>query len=424
MASLIKNVRVLDFHEQVDTVADVLLTKGHIEVSPKNLPPMCSKIDGRKKLLIPGLVDLHVHFREPGFTHKETIASGIKSAIMGGVTSALVMPNTKPAIDNYKSVIFQKERAQKFGFDLMVAGAASLGLLGQEPADIEGLKKAGAKAITDDGRPILDESLMRKVLKSCRRHSLLCMQHAEDLHLSQGRALNQGKMSQRFNLLGQPQLAESSLIKRDIALTEEIGSRYHVLHISCAESLQLVREAKRKKLPVTSEVAPHHLLLTDADIGALDSFKKMNPPLRSKADVLAMLSGLIDGSIDAVASDHAPHSFFEKRQGFLQAPFGVVGVSSSILVLLTLVKQGLPLNVAVKSMTKGPASVLGESSRIGTMLGVNALKNAVLLDLDRVEYFGYKHLLGPSKNSAFLGRPLVGKVLMTFINGEVVYQSI
>lgn len=423
MATLIKNVRIVDFFEQVDVVSDVLLTRGSIEIGPKSLPPNCLVVEGQKKLLAPGLIDLHVHFREPGFTHKETISSGIMAALMGGVTSALVMPNTKPTIDNFKSVMFQKQKAKKFGFDLKVAAAASINLLGEQASPIAELKKAGAKAITDDGRPILDNSLMKNVLKQCAKHDLVCMQHAEDLHLSQGAPLTLGRISQRNDLLGQPNIAESSLIKRDIALSEELNARYHVLHLSCKDSLKLIKDAKRKKLKVSCEVTPHHLLLTESDIGALDCNKKMNPPLRSFHDRVALLEGLLDGSIDAVASDHAPHSSREKSLGFNHAPFGVVGVSSSILVLLSLVKEGLPLDIAVKSMTVGPARVLGEENRIGTMLGSKALKNAVLLDLEHSGPFGFRNLFGPSKNSAFLGRTLVGKVLMTFINGEVAFKS-
>lgn len=423
MAILIKNVRIMDHHEQVDCLDDVLLAPGRIEISPKKLPDSYNIIDGHKKLLVPGLIDLHVHFREPGFTHKETIASGIKASLMGGVTSALVMPNTLPSIDDHKSVIYQRKKGEKLGFDLMVSGAATLGLMGEQCSDISALKKAGVKAITDDGRPILDESLMKKVLRECRLNDLVCMQHAEDLHLSQGASLTLGRISHLNRLLGQPTMAESNLVKRDIALSHELDARYHVLHLSSLESLRLVREAKRKKYSVTCEVSPHHLLLTEADIGALDTNKKMNPPLRSKADIWALREGLLDGSIDAVASDHAPHSLKEKSQSFLKAPFGVVGVSTSILVLLSLVKRGLPLDIAIKSMTTGPARILKDSERIGTMLGEKALKNAVLLDLEHEQNFGYRDIYGPSKNSAFLGLPLVGKVMMTFIDGRVVYQS-
>jgi|SRR5579871_38701 len=419
MDVLIRNVRVIDYVANIDMCDDVLLTEGRIDIaqSPRHRALV---IDGRGLMLLPGLVDLHVHFRQPGFIHKEDIASGIQAALAGGVTSALVMPNTMPPIDEKKKVAFQLRRALPHGFDLMVAGAASMGLLGQNPTDIGALKEAGVKAVTDDGKPILDDGLMEEIFRRCRRHDVVFMQHAEDTAISHCAAINEGKLSKKFDMVGQPSCAESSVVARDIGLAKKLNARYHVLHLSCHDSLKLVRAAKRDKASITCEVSPHHLLLYECDVRALNTNRKMNPPLRSKDDLSKLIDGLEDGSVDAVASDHAPHSAKEKRQSFTTAPFGVVGLESAFLVLLTLVKKRrLSLRRAIEAMTIGPAQVLKEPYRIGTMLGERALKNAVLIDPDHNEVFSERRLAGRSKNSPFVGMELYGKVVATFLNGNL-----
>lgn len=423
MAYLIKNVRVIDLTEGVDVVDDVFIDHQQITVGPYH-PAAHEVIDGRGKILVPGLVDLHVHFREPGFTHKEDIASGIQAALAGGVTSAMVMPNTMPPLDQPKHVFYQRMRARRFGFDLMVAACASKELLGQEPSDIESLKNAHVKAVTDDGRPIQNDHLMEQIFRLCRRHDMVFMQHAEDFNISKQASVNEGIASQRLSIVGQSSRAESSMVERDIQLALRLGSRYHVLHMSCQESLRLVRKAKQEGRFVTCEVSPHHLLLSEEDIRGPDTFKKMNPPLRSKQDVYALLEGLCDGSIDATASDHAPHTQQEKQRDFTEAPFGVVGLESAILVLLTLVhKYGVPLKRALHTMTTGPASVLKDQERIGTMLSPSALKNATLIDINHRQIFSERNLFGRSHNSPYLGMELFGKVLATFVGGVPAFKS-
>ncbi|MCA9506804.1 MAG: dihydroorotase [Myxococcales bacterium] len=424
MATLIKQVRIIDPRTHTDMVDDVLISSENIEIAPSNVKEGYTTINGRNRILTPGLVDLHVHFREPGFTHKENIASGIRAALAGGVTSALVMPNTNPALDTPQSVLFQLKKARTFGFDLMVAAAATKGLLGKEISDIAALKQSGAKAITDDGKPILEDSLMMNVLKACRAHKLVCMQHAEHTGISCGHALNEGKASQRLCIPGQKAQAEYDMVARDIDLAEKLEARYHVLHLSCAQSLKLVARAKKRKALVSCEVTPHHILLSESDIHVADGNKKMNPPLRSKDDRDALLNGINDGVIDAVASDHAPHHRREKLLLFTKAPFGVVGVETSILVLLRLVHEGkISLMRAISLMTDGPAKILQEHERIGTLVGDRALKNAVLIDPNVVFMLNENHMYGRSKNSAFLGMELRGRVLATFLNGEIGYQA-
>lgn len=419
MGTLITKVRIIDPCHDLDLVDDVFIDPHGIKIAPTTIFNANTVLDGRGKILAPGLIDLHVHFREPGFCHKETIASGIRAALAGGVTSALVMPNTSPVIAAPKDVFFQTSRAQKWGFDLMVAAAASRDLQGEIATNIAQLKYAGIKAVTDDGKPILGDGLMEQVLRQCRVHNIVCMQHAEDLHISKNAAMNEGAYSRKFGIAGQPASAEFDLIARDLKLVHRIGARYHVLHVSCAQSLALIRKAKVNGMRVTCEVSPHHLLCTERDIVGSDSCKKMNPPLRSRIDQEALINALADGLIDAVASDHAPHSRKEKRHSFAHAPFGVVGVESAIIVLMTLVKQGhISLKRAIESMSSAPAAVLDVSQRIGSLIGEQHYKNAVLLDPHCERIFSQRDLHGLSVNSSLLGRQLYGRVIATFLHGK------
>lgn len=414
MTVLIRNVRIIDPTACIDVVDDVAISPGMIGISPRG-PRVVRVIDGRGKIFCPGFIDLHVHFREPGFLYKSDIATGIRAALSGGVTSALVMPNTAPVIDSVKHVVYQQQRGARFGFDLMVAAAASRTLSGLHETDIASLARAGVKAVTDDGRPVLDNTLMEKLLRLCRRHDLVFMQHAEDCSISHGHVIHEGRASAALGIPGQPSSSESRLIERDVALGEKIGARYHVLHLSTKEGLAVVRRAKRRGLPVSCEVAPHHLLLTDSAVLSRDANYKMNPPLRGKEDVEALIEGLCDNSIDAVASDHAPHSRREKRAGLMDAPFGVVGVQTLMLALLTLVKtRGLPLARAISLLTSGPARVLRDDNRIGTFKNNSS---AVLIDPNARRIFCHRHVVGDAKNSPFIGMELFGKIELTFLHG-------
>jgi dihydroorotase len=418
MATLIKNVRIIDPFASVDVVDDALITPQNISIAPVKIPTATTVIDGTGMVLAPGLVDLHVHFREPGFTHKETIREGIARALAGGFTSAVVMPNTKPAIDSYKAVSFQHKRAEKSGFDLMVAAAATFGLGGEVPTDVALLKKAGAVGITDDGRPVMSERLMQAQLRACRRENVVFMQHAEDLCQSHNHPMHEGTVSQKLAINGQPASAEADMVARDIALAERIGARYHVLHLSCSATLKHVRAAKRRGVAVTAEVTPHHLLLSDRHVLGLDTCFKMNPPLRTDEDRRALLAGLNDHTIDAVASDHAPHTRAEKARGFVGAPFGVTGLETTLSCLLTLVHEGkITLKRAIELLTTGPAAIVNRHGVIGTMLGDQALKNAVLFDPKPRFQLSRRHLRGRSHNSPFLGAEFYGRVVMTFLNG-------
>lgn len=424
MATLIKNARIIDPKAHLDVCEDIYIDNERIEIAPSRMPAGTIILRGRGMIVAPGLIDLHVHFREPGFLYKEDINSGIRAARAGGVTSALVMPNTNPAIDQVKSVLYQHRRAKPSGFDLMVAAAATMGLEGKELSDVEALKRAGAKAFTDDGKAIVDEQHMEKLLRACRRHNTLCMQHAEYANISCHAPVHEGQASKSMRLNGQPSSAESLMVARDLKLAERIGARYHVLHVSSKESLALMRRAKTRTKAVSCEVSPHHLLLCEREILTCDANKKMNPPLRSRSDQEALVEGLIDGTIDAVASDHAPHARSEKKLGLSEAPFGVVGVETAILALLTLAKRGaLSLTRAIALMTEGPARVLGENERIGTLIGSQVLKNICVLDPNFSQLLSPRNLHGRSKNSAFIGMQMYGRVMATFQNGHLVYRA-
>ena len=316
-ATLVSGVRVIDIAADVDRSADVLLAPGRITLDPRaaDVPDDALRIDGAGLWALPGLIDLQVHFRQPGFEHKEDIASGSRAALAGGVTTVVVMPNTKPTLDTAEAVAFQGAEAQRVhGVRVLVAAAATEGIAGKRLTDHAALQGAGAVAVTDDGYPLSDDALMRASLEQCAELDLLFMQHAEDMSLSHGEPMTRGATSEALGVSGQPADAEGAMVERDVALVGETGARYHVLHLSTARSLRAVRAAKAKGLAVTCEASPHHLLLTDEACAGGDTHFKMNPPLRSEADRQVLLAGIADRSIDAVATDHAPHSAEEKAR--------------------------------------------------------------------------------------------------------------
>ncbi len=422
-STLVKNIRLLDVTSGFDEIADVLVSTEGFFLNPIEIDAACAIIDGQGQIALPGLIDMHVHFRQPGFEYKETIQTGSKAALVGGVTTVVVMPNTNPVLDTAERIEEQIRLGHLAnGVEILVAAAVSKNLLGQEPTDYAALKRAGAVAITDDGRPVMDTSLMEQAMKACAENDLLFMQHAEDLALSQNASMNEGRTSRAIGVSGQSADAEGVMVERDIALAKKYGARYHVLHLSTKRSLQAVRKAKMEGLKVSCEVAPHHLLLNDEACFALDTNKKMNPPLRDESDRLSLMEGLIDGTIDAVASDHAPHSQEEKQAHFCQAPFGVVGLETAFAVLLTLVSRGIiSLQRAAALMTSGPAQILQKQHQIGTVLSSGASNNLCIIDLKTLWQVDGQSLQGRSKNSAFLGMKLQGKVVATFLKGNLRY---
>lgn len=435
--TLLRGGRVLDAYLRIDSLEDVLVWPDRCEVGPASVPRDATVVDVRGRWVLPGLIDLQVHFREPGQTHKEDLLSGSRAALAGGITRVVVMPNTTPCLDDPALVRLQQDKPREHGgIHIEVAAAATAGLSGLRVSDHAALKAAGAIALTDDGLPVLDDAVMAAVFASCAKLDLVFMQHAEDLRLTKvdghHAPMNESLVQFRAGVKGQPAFAERDIVERDLALAERVGARYHVLHTSTAASLELVRQAKMRGVRVTCEASPHHLLLCDDDVvkagvtlpvsaDDLDPNKKMNPPLRARADRDALQQALADGTVDAVATDHAPHAAFEKARGFVDGPFGVIGLETAFAALLTFVEGGLitPLR-ACELMTAGPARVLGKTGRVGTFAG--ECGDVVVVDPRHAWDVTTGAMLSKSKNSAFLGMRFRGRVERTYLRGLCAYQ--
>lgn len=422
-AYLISNVRVIDPAADVDRVCDVLLTRNGITLEPEEIPSEAVKIDGTGKWATPGLIDLQVHFREPGFEYKETIETGSRAAFAGGITTVVVMPNTKPALDNGEAVRWQTRRAREVdGIRLLVAAGATRAIAGDVLSDYAELKEAGAVAVTDDGYPVSSADIMRKSLESCVENDLLFMQHAEDMELSKEGSMTLSPVSERLGVSGQPADAEGAMVERDVKLAMETGARYHVLHMSTKRSLEAIRKAKAAGAHVSCETSPHHMWLTYDRVGKGDTFAKMNPPLRGDEDRRALLDGLADGTIDAVATDHAPHALEEKERAFEQAPNGIIGLETAFAAVLKLHDEGvIDENRAVELMTAGPARVL-RRPELGTFAGA-ARPDLTLIDPEKEWIFDKDRCFGKQHNSPFLGQSFKGQVVATFKDGALRFSD-
>ena len=415
-----RGVRLIDPAAGLDRVGNILVHPDRIVIDPSSADAQGSvSIDGDGLWAVPGLIDIQVHFRQPGFEYKETLDTGSSAALAGGVTSVVVMPNTRPPIDTPARLQAELEEARRVGsVRLHVAAAVTKGLEGKELTDHGALKKAGAIAVTDDGLPVMDDALMRSSLEACKQHDLLFMQHAEDTRISQHSPMNLGATSRTLGVAGQSADAEGIMVERDIELVKETGARYHVLHTSTKRSLDAVRKAKTAGLPVTCEASPHHLLLNDGACSSKDPNTKMNPPLRDESDRRALVEALADGTVDAVATDHAPHGKDEKAAGFEKAPFGVVGLETALAAVLSFVHDGtLDANKAISLMTNGPANVI-RHPRLGSFQR-ESVADLCLIDPKRRWTVSESTLFGKSKNSAFLGRSFEGKVVATFMDGRL-----
>lgn len=423
-ASFFKGVRLIDPEAGVDAITDLLVTPDGVQQNPESVPDDATRVDGAGLWAVPGLVDIQVHFRQPGFEYKETIESGSAAALAGGICTVVVMPNTQPRLDTPEQVAFEADEARRVrGIDLLVAAASTKNLDGKELTDHAILKAAGAVAITDDGFPVLDDDLMRGSLEQCAENDLLFMQHAEDIRMTQHAPMTDSPISVALGVQGQSSDAEGVIVERDIKLTRETGARYHVLHTSTARSMAAIRAAKAEGLPVTCEVSPHHLLLTYDACASGDPNTKMNPPLRSEYDRMALVSALADGTVDAVATDHAPHAKAEKAKGFEDAPFGVIGLETAFAALLTFVHDGTITDTrAVELMTSGPARLLGLQGKLGT-LSTEAPVHLTLIDPSREWTVTEDAMAGKSTNSAFLGHAFKGKVVATVLHGELRYAD-
>jgi len=420
---LIKNGRVIDPANKIDACLDILIENSKICKVGKNIKNQAEKIiDATDKIVMPGIVDMHVHLREPGREDKETIASGTKAAFHGGVTSLLAMPNTSPAIDCVESLRMLKGIIKNSSCaQVLISGAITKARKGEGLVEIAQLKKEGAVAISDDGVSVDSDEIMLEALKTAKKEKILLICHSEDRLLSAGGVVNLGLTSTRMGLRGISSESEYKRVKRDIGLAEEADASLHIAHVSCRESVEIIARAKKKGLRVTSETAPHYFSLNEEAVLGYDTNMKMNPPLRSKDDVVSIRQGLKDGTIDAIASDHAPHTENEKDIEFERAEFGVIGLETELAVSITeLIQQGiLDWSGLVKKLVFNPAKILGIDR--GT-IGQGRAADIVVVSPDEEWLVGKGDFVSRSKNSCFLGRRLKGVVEFTICGGKVVYR--
>jgi dihydroorotase len=373
-------------------------------------------------IVAPGFIDMHVHLREPGMEHAETIETGARAAAAGGFTTICCMPNTIPVNDSATVTSYIVERARRHAIvNVRPIGAITKGSEGIELSAIGSMRDAGIVAISDDGRPVMNARVMRRAMEFARSLGLTVIDHCEDLHLSAGGDMHEGPQSTRLGLRGIPSAAEDVMVARDILLAELTGARYHVAHISAKHAVAMVAFAKSKGLPVTSETTPHHFVLTDAELGAYDSNYKMKPPLRSQADVDAVIQGIVSGAIDAIATDHAPHAGSDKMQEFESCPFGILGLETAIgLTFDCLVHPGhITLTRMIELFTSGPAGVLKLDR--GT-LATGSAGDVTILDPALAWTYNVNKSESKSRNSPFHGRAFRGAVIATIVGGRIVHQ--
>lgn len=422
---LLSGGRVIDPSQGLDAVHDVLLADGVVAALGPGLaaPDGAEVVDASGLVVCPGLIDLHVHLREPGGEHKETIASGARAAAAGGFTAVCAMPNTDPPIDDPAAVGYVlAEGARAGGARVYPVGAISVGRKGERLTPVGELVEAGAVAITDDGDPVMDSGLMRLALEYAQTFGIPVADHPEDLTLSRGGVVNEGLVATRLGLRGIPNAAEDVMVVRDLLLAELTGGHIHLQHVSTAFAVEAIRAAKARGVRVTAEVTPHHLVLTEEAVDGYRTDAKMKPPLRTRADVQAVREGLADGTLDCVATDHAPHHYDEKEQAFDDAPFGIVGLETALGLLITeLVRPGvLDLPRLVERMSCGPArafSLPGGTLRPGSVADVTVFDPQEEWVVDPAQF------LSRSRNSPFPGRRLQGRARMTIVGGKIVWQA-
>ena len=420
MKILVQGGRVIDPANNVDGQLDVLIEDGRIiEVGAKLKADGAKIVDAGGKLVTPGLVDMHVHLRDPGYEYKEDIVSGTRAAAVGGFTSVVCMPNTKPIIDSNAVTEYIIDKADKAGLArVFPVGSITKGLDGDSLSEMGDMKEAGCVAFSDDGKPVTSSELMRCALDYSKPFDTVIITHAEDLDLVGNGVMNEGFVATELGLKGIPWVAEDAATARDVMLAEFTGARLHVAHVSTKGSVEILRSAKKRGVRVTGEAAPHHFMLTDEAVRGYNTNAKMNPPLRSAEDLTAVREGLADGTLDAIATDHAPHHIDEKNVEFEIAMNGVVGLETALPLTLELVEaKVISLNRAIELLTSGPSTVL--NLPVGT-LSVGALADVTIIDLDKEWTVVADELVSKSKNTAFAGRKLKGAAVATILNGQLV----
>ncbi|RNB90819.1 dihydroorotase [Brevibacillus nitrificans] len=426
MGTILGNGKLLN-HEGVLIPVEVLVEDGRIVAMGESIPRDNHEwVDCKGGLISAGLIDVHVHLREPGFEHKETIETGAKAAARGGFTTVCCMPNTRPSIDSVETVTYILDKAREAGMARVIPyGAITVRQLGKELTDFAGLKEAGIFALTDDGVGVQSTAMMKKAMQAAKELGISIVAHCEDDDLLiPGAALHDGEVAKRHGLPGIPSESESIHVGRDILLAEQTGVHYHVCHISAKESVRLVRDGKRAGVNVTCEVTPHHLLLCDEDIPEnLDTNWKMNPPLRSREDRAALIAGLKDGTIDMIATDHAPHTAEEKANGINRAPFGIVGSETAFPLLYThFVQTGeLTLKELVDLLTIKPAAAFGLPYG---RLEVGATADLTVIDLETEKKIDPATFASKGTNTPFAGWACKGWPILTLVDGKIVHQEV
>ncbi len=424
MRLLVRGGRVVDPASGTDGVLDVLIEGGRVAaVGPDLHPPAdTATVDAHGLVVVPGLIDMHVHLREPGYEAKETIATGVRAAVRGGFTTVCAMPNTDPVNDGPELTAWIRAEARRAGLaDVRPIAAVTRGSRGEELVDMAACVAAGAVAFSDDGRPVPSEAIMRRALAAAAAAGSLVIDHCEDEALAEGGVVHAGAAAARLGLPGIPSGSEDIVVARDIALAGELGVRVHIAHLSTSGGVGLVGAAKRRGVRVSAEATPHHLLLKDEDIPGPDPDFKMNPPLRAAADAAALVDALRTGVVDAIATDHAPHTEAEKARDFAQAPFGIVGLETAVpLILDRLVARNLvPLARFVEAFTTAPARILGLAAKGRIAAGADA--DLTLLDLARTVTVDKTLFESKGRNTPFDGWTLKGAPVMTIVAGRVAY---
>ena len=424
MKTLIKNGRVIDPATKTDAVTDILIEDGIIAMRGDQLGEGNADevIDATGCYVMPGLIDLHVHLREPGFEHKETIETGTKAMAKGGFTTVCPMPNTKPATDCVEVVKYIVDKAKEVSpINVLPVGAITVGQAGKEMTDIAAMKEAGIYAISEDGKSVMDSGIYRAAMKEAARLGIPVLAHCEDINLVQGGAMNAGKRADELGIKGISNAVEDIITARDIMIAKETGARLHLCHCSTMDSVRMIKEAKAEGLPVTGEVCPHHFTLCEEDIKEDDSNYKMNPPVRSREDLDALIAGIHDDVFDAISTDHAPHHADEKAKGMASAPFGIVGSETAVELTMTeLVHKGVitPYQMAAK-MSYYPAQIIGFDRG---SLAVGKVADITIIDPDREHVIDATEFVSKGKNTPFNGYKSKGVVVRTMVAGKTVYQ--
>ena len=422
MDLIIKNGRIIDPTFDRDEVADLYVVDGRISAHPPE--GECETIEARNLVVAPGLIDIHVHLREPGQSHKETIETGTEAAAAGGFSSVVCMPNTDPPADSASTITWITDRVRECALvNVFPTGAITKGLNGEEMAPIGSMVQAGIVAITDDGHCVQNHEVMRRAVEYARMFDLAVMDHCQDYNMVGGGVMHEGYWSTVLGLAGWPRTAEEIVVARNILLAELCGTRIHCQHLSSGGSVRLLRDARARGIPVTGELCPHHIALTDEFVSSFDTNYKMNPPLRARQDVEALIEGVADGAITLLGSDHAPHAFFEKEVEFDRAPFGILGLETELALFLTILvhrTKAIDLNRLITMYTVNPATLVRLQK--GT-LGDGADADVTIIDPELEWTFRKQDSYSRSRNTPFDGWELKGRAVRTIVAGKTVWKA-